>query len=120
MICADHGLALVYFLQTDVAPTLLDSGAEIVLLTEDGIAERGRPRFSHLPIPAGAMRLPAARSYERKAFDLQWWIHFLRRVGGSRRINTRAMDSYVDQVAVEVSPRQGAVLPLGFGARVFL
>jgi hypothetical protein len=120
MICADHGLALVYFLQTDVAPTILDSGAEIVLLTEDGIAERVRQRFSHLPITVEGMRLPAAKSYERRASDLQWWIHFLRRVGGSRRINTRAMDSYVDQVTVEVSPRQAPVLPLALALRFFL
>jgi hypothetical protein len=66
------------------------------------------------------MRLDRLRAYERKAYDLQWWIGFLRRVGGSRQINTRAMDSYVDQVMVEVSPRQLPVLPLALMARVVM
>jgi hypothetical protein len=51
---------------------------------------------------------------------VQWWLGFLRRVGGSRRINTRAMDSYVEQVMVEVSPRQVPVLPLALAARFLL
>ena len=39
-ISADHGLAIVYFLQSDVVPTLLDAGAEVVLLTDDGLKEQ--------------------------------------------------------------------------------
>jgi hypothetical protein len=120
MICADHGLALVYFLQTDVVPTLLDAGMEVVLLTDDAIAGRVRERFSDLPISVEGMRLPAARAYERTRYDLQWWMAFLRRVGGSRRINTRAMDSYVDQVMVEISPRQIPLLPIALVVRFFL
>jgi hypothetical protein len=92
MVCADHGLALVYFLQTDVASTLLAAGVQIVLLTDDGIVERVRQRFSHLSLVVEGMRLDGVRAYERYRYDLQWWLGFLRRVGGSRRINTRAME----------------------------
>jgi hypothetical protein len=120
MLCADHGLALVYFLQTDVASTLLAAGAQIVLLTDDGIVARVRDRFSHLPIEFEGLRLNEVRAYERRWYDLQWWLGFLRRVGGSRRINTRAMDSYVEQVLVEVSPRQIPFLPLALLTRFFL
>jgi len=120
MVCADHGLALVYFLQTDVLPTLLGAGSQMVLLTDDGIVDRVRDRFAHLPIVVEGMRLDQVRAYERKSYDLQWWLGFLRRVGGSRRINTRAMDSYVDQVIIEVSPLQLPVLPLALAARFFL
>ena len=120
LICADHGLALVNFLQTDVVPTILGEGAQVVLLTDDAIVDRVRARFSHLPIAVEGMRLDQVRAYERTSYDLQWWLGFLRRVGGSRRINTRAMDSYVDQVMIEVSPRQLPVLPLALAARLFL
>jgi hypothetical protein len=120
MISADHGLALVYFLQTDVAPTLLKAGAKIVLLTDDGLVDRVRERFADLRLTVEGLRLPAIRAYEREAYDLQWWMSFLRRVGGSRRINTRAMDSYVDQVIVEVSPRQIPFLPWALLLRFFL
>ena len=34
-VSADHGLALVYFLQSDVVPTLLEAGHKVVLLTDD-------------------------------------------------------------------------------------
>jgi hypothetical protein len=110
----------VYFLQTDVAPTLAEGGAQLVLLTDDGIVERVRDRFSRLPVTVEGMRLDQVRAYERQSYDVQWWLGFLRRVGGSRRINTRAMDSYVDQVMVEVSPRQVPILPLALMARFFL
>ncbi|MGA9531720.1 MAG: hypothetical protein WBR18_03300, partial [Anaerolineales bacterium] len=44
--------------------------------------------------------------------ELQWWLHFLRRVGGSNRINTEAMDSYIEQVAVEQSNWRRIFMPL--------
>ncbi|MDP1547919.1 MAG: hypothetical protein Q8L87_18065 [Anaerolineales bacterium] len=34
-ISADHGMAIIYFLQSDVVPTLLAAGVEIVVLTDD-------------------------------------------------------------------------------------
>lgn len=114
-VCADHGLALVYFLQTDVARVLQDAGADIVLLTDDALVDRIRDRFADLPLVVRGMRLETIRVYERKAYDVQWWLGFLRRVGGSRRINTKAMDSYVHQVALEASPRQAPFLPLAWG-----
>ena len=120
VLCADHGLALVYFLQTDVVPTLRQAGASIVILTDDGIVERVRGMFPHPSLKVEGLRLPRLREYERKSYDAQWWLGFLRRVGGSRRINTRAMDSYVHQVLVEASPRQAPVLPLALLLRFFL
>jgi hypothetical protein len=120
LVCADHGLAIVYFLQTDVVRGLLDAGASIVVLTDDGILDRVRRRFSDLSVTFEGMRLDLVRRYERRWYDVQWWLGFLRRVGGARRINTRAMDSYVDQVMIEISPRQVPVLPLALLTRFFL
>ena len=34
-ISADHGMAIIYFLQSDVVPALLEAGVEIVILTDD-------------------------------------------------------------------------------------
>ena len=34
-ISADHGMAIIYFLQSDVVPMLLDAGVEIIVLTDD-------------------------------------------------------------------------------------
>ena len=39
MISADHGLAIVYFLQTDVVQTMLDEGIKVVILTDDGVTD---------------------------------------------------------------------------------
>ena len=37
---ADHGLALIYFLQSDIIFTLLNAGVEVVLFTDDGAWHR--------------------------------------------------------------------------------
>jgi hypothetical protein len=113
-IIADHGLALVYFLQTDVRRVLQEGGVEIVLLTDDGLVEKITQRFKDTGVIIEGMRLAQVREYERVSSDLQWWLGFLRRVGGSNRINTTAMDSYVDQVLIEASPRQIPVLPFAW------
>ena len=34
-ISADHGMAIIYFLQSDVVPMLLAACVEIVVLTDD-------------------------------------------------------------------------------------
>jgi hypothetical protein len=44
--------------------------------------------------------------------NLQWWLQTLRRVGSSNRINTQAMDSYVDQIAVEEGWKRRMLMPL--------
>jgi len=120
-VCADHGLALVYFLQTDVLTPLRASGAEIVLLTDDALVDRIRQRFGGPGLQVEGMRLAQSRAYEaREAADIQWWLAFLRRVGGSNRINTKAMDSYVRQVTLEASPRQIPMLPVAWALTAWL
>lgn len=114
-ISADHGLALVYFLQSDVVPTLLEAGHPIVLLTDDGLRDRIAAEFGRPGLEVEGLRLDRARRYsETVDRERQWWLAFLRRVGASRRINTEAMDSYVDQVAVEESNRRRLWMPLAW------
>ncbi|MFN3492806.1 MAG: hypothetical protein ACK40V_11370 [Anaerolineales bacterium] len=44
-ISADHGMAIIYFLQSDVVPALLEAGVEVVLLTDDALASQLASRF---------------------------------------------------------------------------
>jgi len=107
-ITADHGLSVVYFLQSDVVSTLLESGVEVVLLTDDDLVERIASRFARPGLVVEGLRIKQAEYYYRhEHHDTQWWLSFLRRAGGSRRINTEAMDAYIRQVKVEQrSPRR--------------
>ena len=113
-ISADHGLAVIYFLQSDVVPTLVDGGAQVVVLTDDGLRDQMLKRFGGPGVSVEGLRLEAAREYAQHRRDLQWWLGFLRRVGGSQRINTAAMDSYIRQTFTEEPPRRLALMPLAW------
>ena len=80
-ISADHGMAIVYFLQSDVVPTLLDSGVEVVLLTDEGLREQIINRFGRNGLLIEGLRLGEARKYFNEVSSTeQWWLNFLRRV----------------------------------------
>ncbi len=116
-ISADHGLAVVYFLQSDVVPTLLERGIDVVLLTDDALKEQIEKRFGRPGMVVEGLRMKQAADYaERESREVQWWLHFLRRVGSSNRINTEAMDSYIQEVTVEEGRRRRLLLPLGKAA----
>jgi hypothetical protein len=103
-ISADHGMAIIYFLQSDVVPTLLAAGVEIVVLTDDQTKDRISQRFARTGLTFEGLRLKQADDYARKVSPrLQWLLAYLRRVGGSWRINTEAMDSHIWEVWVENS-----------------
>jgi CDP-glycerol glycerophosphotransferase (TagB/SpsB family) len=111
-ISADHGLAVVYFLQSDVVPTLLDAGVEVVILTDDGLKEQIIEKFGQPGLSVEGLRWNQAREYGRTTSrSAQYWIHFLRRVGCSNRINTEAVDTHVNEVAAEAEPRRKALMP---------
>ena len=101
-ISADHGMAIIYFLQSDVVPTLLAAGIEIVVLTDDETKDRIAQRYARPGLTFDGLRLKQADDYARKASPRwQWLLAYLRRVGGSRRINTEAMDSHIWEVWAE-------------------
>lgn len=103
-ISADHGMAIIYFLQSDVVPTLLDAAVEIVVLTDDETKEKIAQRFARPGLIFEGLRLKQAGDYAQKVRPrLQWLLAYLRRVGGSRRINTEAMDSHIWEVWAENS-----------------
>ncbi len=112
-ISADHGLAIVYFLQSDILATLLKAGVQVILLTDDALKEQIEQRFGQPGLTVEGLRLKQARQYfEQKDHSIQHWMHFLRWMGGSKRINTTAMDGHMRQMSVEASPRGKQVLPL--------
>ncbi len=101
-ISADHGMAIIYFLQSDVVSTLLDAGVEVVVLTDDDTKDKIASRFTHHGITFEGLRLKQANDYAKKVSPrLQSLLIYLRRVGGSRRINTEAMDSHIWEVWAE-------------------
>jgi CDP-glycerol glycerophosphotransferase (TagB/SpsB family) len=101
-ISADHGMAIIYFLQSDVVPMLLDAGVEIVILTDDETKDRIAQRFARPGLTFEGLRLKEANAYATKFKPRQQWLlAYLRRVGGSWRINTEAMDSHIWEVWVE-------------------
>ena len=113
-ISADHGLAIVYFLQSDVVPTLLDAGIKVVLLTDDTLKSQIQERFGHPGLIIEGLRLDQANAYTKCTDpEIQWWLQTLRRVGSSNRINTQAMDSYIDQIAVEEGWKRRLFMPVG-------
>jgi hypothetical protein len=103
-ISADHGMAIIYFLQSDLVPTLLEAGVEVVVLTDDQTKDRIAQRFARPGLTFEGLRLQEASDYAARFKPrIQWLLGYLRRVGGSWRINTEAMDSHIWEVWVENS-----------------
>lgn len=103
-ISADHGMAIIYFLQSDLVPTLLDAGVEVVLLTDDETKDRIAERFAQPGLIFEGLCLKQAEAYAKKVRPRwQWLLAYLRRVGGSWRINNEAMDSHIWEVWAENS-----------------
>lgn len=112
-ISADHGLAIVYFLQSDVVKTLLENEVKIVFLTDDALLDQITKKFGQPGIHFEGLRLDQARKYsEEKEPSFQYWLHHLRRFGASKKINTAALDSQIPQVEFEAKGKRRAILPL--------
>lgn len=104
LVSADHGMAIIYFLQSDLVPALLEAGVEVVVLTDDETKDRIAQRFARPGLTFEGLRLKQANAYAQKVRPRwQWLLAYLRRVGGSWRINTEAMDSHIWEVWAENS-----------------
>ncbi|HSV86174.1 MAG TPA: hypothetical protein VLH85_06340 [Levilinea sp.] len=111
-ICADHGLSIVYFLQSEVTPTLLEAGVEVILLTDDGLRDQIEQRFGQPGLTIEGLRFKQARRYyDQHEHSAQHWLHHLRWMGGSNRVNTTAMDGHLRQIAAESSRRAQRLMP---------
>ena len=98
MISADHGLAIVYFLQTDVVQTMLDRGIKVVILTDDGVTDKVQEKFGQPNLYVEGLRLDQCKKYFNEVDHTdQYWLHFLRWMGGSDKVNTTAIDCHLRQ-----------------------
>ena len=112
-ISADHGLAIIYFLQSDLVSTLLKKDVRVVILTDDNLLEEIQQRFGQPGLIVEGLRYSACSEYARTHRpSLQWWSNYIRRVGTSNKINTEAMDSYTRQVEAEIKGRQRLMIPV--------
>jgi len=112
-ISVDHGLAVVYFLQSDVVPELIRQGVEVVVLTDDDLVDRIQERFGQPGLTVEGLRIDEANHYYNSYKNtLQFWVTFLRRTGASNRINLEAVTSYVRQVGVEAEDLREVAFPL--------
>lgn len=112
-ICADHGLAVFYFLQSDVVSTLLEAGVEVVVLTEDNSREPVETRFARPGLVVEGLHLDQVQAYQRTvSTSTQWWLDFLRRAGAAGNTNLAVVDSYIRQVKSEARGRRRQLFPL--------
>ncbi|MGB8212844.1 MAG: hypothetical protein WCE68_04715 [Anaerolineales bacterium] len=108
----DHGLALIYFLQSDVITTLLKAGVEVVMLVDDQALPAIQARFQQSGLIFEGMRLDKCQEYYRTVSPvLQRWLDLLRWTGGSKRINTTAMDGNYHLITTGYTGYSRLVLP---------
>ena len=113
MISADHGLAVIYFLQSDVVSALIDQGNEVILLTDDNLIDKVNSRFGRPGLIVDGLRLDQASTYEKEVHpSIQWWLHFFRRAGASNRINLEAVNGYIDQVEFDAHKKRKMLFPV--------
>ena len=112
-ISADHGLAAFYFLQSDIIPTLLEAGVEVIVLTEDSSCELIAKKYGQPGVSFAGLRLDKVREYTRTVSPtMQWWLDFLRRAGAAGNTNLAVVDSYIQQVKSEAHARRRQLFPL--------
>jgi hypothetical protein len=112
-ITADHGLAVFYFLQSDIVAHLLEAGLRVVVLTEDNTRQAVESRFGCPGMVVEGLRLDKVQAYTRRvAPSLQWWLDFLRRAGSAPGVNLAVVDSYIQQVKSEAGGRRRQLFPL--------
>jgi hypothetical protein len=111
-IIADHGLALIYFLQSDVIPTLLKVGTEVILFTDDDARQAIQERFQQPGLIFEGLRLEQCGRYFQSVRPfIQRCLQMLRWAGGSNRINVTAMDGNYHLLAIGFTGKGRFALP---------
>jgi hypothetical protein len=94
-------------LQSEVISTFLETGVEVVLLVDDDLVTWLGEHYGQTGLIFEGLRLDQARAYaQQKHPSVQYWLDFLRRAGGSTRINLQAVEGYVNQVDYEARGRR--------------
>lgn len=111
-ISADHGLPVIYFLQSDVVPLLLKQGVKVVLLTDDDALDAIRQRFEQPGLIFEGLRLAQCNQYlEMCSPRIQFWLHILRWVGGSNRVNVNAINGNFGMTDTALTGHSRLILP---------
>src|SRR3970040_1762187 len=106
-VCADHGLAVFYFLQSDLVSSLIEAGVKVILLTEDNTQAAIEERFGQPGLEVEGLRLDRIQAYLREVSpSSQWWLDFLRRAGSAGNTNLAVIESYIRQVKSEAGGRR--------------
>ncbi len=101
-LVADHGLSIVYFLQSELVSTFVKSGLEVVILTDGKVKSKIQNLFNQPNVTVESLRLQKVKEYWKKIYpSIQYWLDFLRRSGASNHINLEAVRAYVRQVEHE-------------------
>ncbi|HEX7541736.1 MAG TPA: hypothetical protein VF352_06365, partial [Anaerolineales bacterium] len=112
-VIADHGLALIYFLQSDVISTLLKAGVEVIFFTDDEARSAIEARFQQTGLIFEGLRLKECERYFQTVDPfIQRCLQMLRWVGGSKRINVKALDGNYQLLAKSFTGRGRFALPL--------
>ena len=112
-IIADHGLAIFYFLQSDVLTIILDQGVEVILLTDDNSVEPIQQRFNSPGLTIKGLHLDKVKDYVANNDPMvQWWLDFLRRAGAASGTNLAVVESYIQQVKSEAHSRRRLLFPI--------
>jgi hypothetical protein len=112
-VCADHGLAVFYFLQSEVITTLLEAGIQVVVLTEDHSKDLIASKFGRSGLSFEGLRLEQVQAYVRRVSPgIQWWLDFLRRAGAAGGTNLAVVEAYIQQVKSEAHSRRRRFFPI--------
>ncbi|MCJ7717701.1 MAG: hypothetical protein MUO54_14440 [Anaerolineales bacterium] len=112
-IVANHGLSIVYFLQSELVSILVESGAEVVILTDGQVKSKIQKMFNQPNVTVESLRLEKVKDYWRNISPtFQYWLDFLRRAGASNNINLEAVRAYVKQVEHEAHRMRKLLFPL--------
>jgi len=112
-LIADHGLALIYFLQSDIVSTLLEADVEVVVFTADDALEEIAARFQRPGLIFEGIRADQCERYYQTVDPfVQRSLNLLRWVGGSNRMNTIALDGNYHLQAMSFTGRGRYALPI--------
>ena len=112
-IIADHGLALIYFLQSELVPTMLKAGVEIIFFSDDESLPAIEARFRQPGLLFEGFRTKECEHYFQTVDPfIQRCLQMLRWVGGSKRINVTALDGNYQLMAKGFTGRGRFALPV--------
>ena len=112
-LIADHALALIYYLQSDILSTLLKAGVEVILFTDEDSIPALQKRFAQPGLTFESIRADQCEHYFKTVDPfIQRCLVVLRWAGGSKRINTIAMDGNYQLQAKSFTGKGRFALPV--------